>query len=62
MAIVILCGLMSSTLLNMFVVPTLYLKYGRMQAAEATRRTIAGDDAGTLALPGCPRRDRAVET
>ncbi|MGE3402287.1 MAG: efflux RND transporter permease subunit [Vicinamibacterales bacterium] len=29
MAIVILCGLASSTLLNMFVVPTLYLKYGR---------------------------------
>jgi CzcA family heavy metal efflux pump len=28
MAIVILCGLASSTLLNMFVVPTLYLKYG----------------------------------
>jgi CzcA family heavy metal efflux pump len=29
MAIVILCGLTSSTLLNMFVVPTLYLRYGR---------------------------------
>ena len=29
MAIVILCGLMTSTLLNMVVVPTLYLKYGR---------------------------------
>jgi CzcA family heavy metal efflux pump len=29
MAIVILCGLMSSTLLNMVVVPTLYLRYGR---------------------------------
>ena len=32
MAIVILCGLASSTLLNMFVVPTLYLKYGRPAA------------------------------
>ena len=31
MAIVILCGLTTSTLLNMFVVPTLYLRYGRMQ-------------------------------
>jgi hypothetical protein len=31
---VILCGLTSSTLLNMFVVPTLYLKYGRPKAAE----------------------------
>jgi len=29
MAIVILCGLTSSTLLNMVVVPTLYLRYGR---------------------------------
>jgi len=29
MAIVILCGLTTSTLLNMFVVPTLYLRYAR---------------------------------
>jgi Cu/Ag efflux pump CusA len=29
MAIVILCGLMTSTLLNMIVVPTLYLRYGQ---------------------------------
>ena len=29
MAVVILCGLMSSTLLNMVVVPTMYLRYGR---------------------------------
>jgi Cu/Ag efflux pump CusA len=29
MAIVILCGLTTSTALNMFVVPALYLKYGR---------------------------------
>jgi len=29
MAIVILCGLISSTLLNMIVVPTLYFRYGR---------------------------------
>jgi multidrug efflux pump subunit AcrB len=28
MAIVILCGLMTSTLLNMVVVPVLYLRYG----------------------------------
>jgi Cu/Ag efflux pump CusA len=35
MAIVILCGLATSTLLNMVVVPTMYLRYGR---AEATRR------------------------
>jgi CzcA family heavy metal efflux pump len=36
MAIVILCGLTSSTLLNMFVVPTLYLRYAR-PSIEVTR-------------------------
>jgi Cu/Ag efflux pump CusA len=36
MAIVILCGLTTSTLLNMFVVPTLYLRYARpLEAADA---------------------------
>ncbi|OFW08429.1 MAG: multidrug transporter AcrB [Acidobacteria bacterium RIFCSPLOWO2_02_FULL_67_36] len=35
MAIVILCGLMSSTLLNMIVVPTLYLRYGRPAGGRA---------------------------
>jgi len=33
MAIVILCGLMTSTLLNIVVLPTLYLKYGRPELA-----------------------------
>jgi Cu/Ag efflux pump CusA len=32
MAIVILCGLMTSTLLNMVVVPTMYLRYGQVVA------------------------------
>jgi Cu/Ag efflux pump CusA len=32
MAIVILCGLTTSTLLNMVVVPTLYLRYARPAA------------------------------
>jgi Cu/Ag efflux pump CusA len=31
MAIVILCGLVTSTFLNMIVVPTLYLRYGRLK-------------------------------
>ncbi|MBV2234741.1 MAG: CusA/CzcA family heavy metal efflux RND transporter [Sterolibacterium sp.] len=31
MAIVILCGLLSSTVLNMIVVPTLYLRFGALQ-------------------------------
>jgi Cu/Ag efflux pump CusA len=34
MAIVILCGLTTSTLLNMFVVPTLYLRYGATAAID----------------------------
>jgi len=35
MAIVILCGLTTSTLLNMLIVPTLFLRYGRpIRAAE----------------------------
>jgi Cu/Ag efflux pump CusA len=33
MAIVILCGLITSTLLNMIVVPTLYLRFGRSSRA-----------------------------
>jgi len=36
MAIVILCGLASSTLLNMVVVPTMYLKYGRPSVEGVT--------------------------
>jgi CzcA family heavy metal efflux pump len=36
MAIVILCGLTTSTLLNMVVVPTLYLKYGRVRLKPDT--------------------------
>jgi Cu/Ag efflux pump CusA len=35
MAIVILCGLMSSTLLNMAVVPTMYLRYGGFRNQES---------------------------
>jgi Cu/Ag efflux pump CusA len=38
MAIVILCGLMSSTLLNMIVVPTMYLRYGRRAAVDSEPR------------------------
>ena len=37
MAIVILCGLTTSTLLNMFVVPTLYLKFGSPVATVDNR-------------------------
>jgi Cu/Ag efflux pump CusA len=34
MAIVILCGLTTSTLLNMFVVPTLYLRFGQFSTSS----------------------------
>ena len=37
MAIVILCGLMTSTLLNMIVVPTMYLRYGRPPKGAAAQ-------------------------
>jgi Cu/Ag efflux pump CusA len=37
MAIVILCGLTTSTFLNMAVVPTLYLHYGRPRATRQGR-------------------------
>lgn len=36
MAIVILCGLTTSTLLNMAVVPTLYLRYGRSRVERTS--------------------------
>ena len=35
MAIVILGGLVTSTLLNLFLVPTLYLRFGRKHANAA---------------------------
>jgi Cu/Ag efflux pump CusA len=43
MAVVILGGLVTSTLLNLFVVPSLYLRFGR-RGSEQTR-----DAAGRLA-------------
>jgi Cu/Ag efflux pump CusA len=39
MAVVILCGLLTSTAMNMLVVPPLYLRYG----AVARRLTSAGE-------------------
>ena len=36
MAIVILGGLITSTLLNLFVVPSLYLRFGKVSNTEAT--------------------------
>jgi CzcA family heavy metal efflux pump len=56
MAIVILCGLMSSTLLNMVVVPTMYLRYGRPVPVQDHRledASRAADD-GTKRAPFAP--------
>jgi Cu/Ag efflux pump CusA len=39
MAVVILGGLVSSTLLNLFVVPALYLRFGRSRAARPPTNT-----------------------
>jgi CzcA family heavy metal efflux pump len=45
MAIVILGGLITSTLLNLFVVPSLYLRYGRRRSEQD------GSDFGGVPLP-----------
>jgi Cu/Ag efflux pump CusA len=41
MAIVILCGLTTSTLLNMFVVPTLYLRFGAVAGGTGSADNLA---------------------
>jgi Cu/Ag efflux pump CusA len=48
MAIVILCGLMSSTLLNMLVVPTMYLRYARPAHVRSRREPAAVSTGGDL--------------
>jgi CzcA family heavy metal efflux pump len=45
MAIVILCGLMTSTLLNMVVVPTMYLRYAGPPAPASQEVTGSGSDS-----------------
>jgi Cu/Ag efflux pump CusA len=40
MAVVILCGLISSTVLNMVVVPSLYLRFGAIRRALDTDQTL----------------------
>jgi Cu/Ag efflux pump CusA len=42
MAVVILGGLVTSTLLNLFVVPTLYLKFGRQREPNSLAGQLAG--------------------
>lgn len=54
MAIVILCGLLSSTFLNMFVVPTLFLRFGRPVEAEPAVEEDADITGMQPALPAAP--------
>jgi Cu/Ag efflux pump CusA len=42
MAVVILGGLVTSTLLNLFVVPTLYLKFGKQRERNLSSGQMAG--------------------
>jgi len=48
MAIFILGDIVTSTFLNMIVIPALYLKYGRAEAAVSTTDSSIGDES---ALP-----------
>ncbi|HEY5618074.1 MAG TPA: efflux RND transporter permease subunit [Vicinamibacterales bacterium] len=57
MAIVILCGLMSSTLLNMVVVPTMYLRYARpapVRSESEPATSPATDDLNRRHAPFAP--------
>ena len=42
MAIVILGGLVTSTLLNLFVVPALYLRFGKQRGRDQLSGQLAG--------------------
>jgi CzcA family heavy metal efflux pump len=55
MAIVILCGLTTSTLLNMVVVPTMYLQYGRPPRARPRERELTGAEHDCKPRGGVPR-------
>jgi hypothetical protein len=50
MAIAILCGLMTSTLLNMVVVPTMYLRLAGRRRASGRAMSGSGDSKPTLHL------------
>jgi len=48
MAIVILTGLVTSTALNMLVVPALYLRFGSVRTLSAARDETRGEAVGAL--------------
>ncbi len=51
MAVVILCGLVTSTALNMLVVPALYLRFGSVRGTLAAPAPHGG---GELSATGSP--------
>jgi len=57
MAIVILAGLLHRTLLNLIVLPTLALRYGRLSSATCRlgqeQRHRTDEQRTTFALPAC---------
>ena len=46
MALVILGGLVSSTLMNLLLLPSLYLRWGRLPGVEPSERTVVDDVTG----------------
>jgi Cu/Ag efflux pump CusA len=50
MAVVILGGIITSTLLNMIVIPALYLKFGRLEAKETSKELLI--DSQSLPISG----------
>jgi Cu/Ag efflux pump CusA len=54
MAIVIVCGLLSSTFLNMLVVPALFLRFGRPITAEPAADVSAEIIRLEHSLPAAP--------
>ncbi len=63
MAIVILCGLTTSTLLNMFVVPTLYLKFGSRRWRDILAADVKSASRSSIAAapPAIPAESRELD-
>jgi len=51
MAVVILCGLVTSTALNMLVVPALYMRFGSVRRAVTTSAEPAADNLRPAGSP-----------
>ena len=44
MAVIIVGGLVTSTLLNLFIVPSLYLRFGRPRHDDTRKEAVASDE------------------